>query len=210
MSKKHWRWREGKAEEVLDAGAKRANANIEPKNTLPAWINPDYRAQSRLPMCEHEGLSVILTIGDTTFGGATKSDIVLHQADLRLVVSFAGPLAKNDCEPWHLPKAFAKLAQFRLQPCESLVIPWEDRGTPPVQAGFWPYLLHLLPAGHVVCCCLGGHGRTGTALAALAIAGLRMDAKAAIEHVRSRYCPQAIESKVQEDYLYRLARQLAN
>lgn len=45
--------------------------------------------------------------------------------------------------------------------------------------------------------CLGGHGRTGTALACLAVlAGT--PARQAVSYVRANYCPKAIETTAQE------------
>jgi Protein-tyrosine phosphatase len=48
--------------------------------------------------------------------------------------------------------------------------------------------------------CLGGHGRTGTALACLAVlAGVESDR--AVEWVRAEYCYQAVESLRQEAFV---------
>jgi len=48
--------------------------------------------------------------------------------------------------------------------------------------------------------CLGGHGRTGTALAWLAIlAGL--DPATAVAWVRANYCPYAVETADQEAFV---------
>lgn len=51
--------------------------------------------------------------------------------------------------------------------------------------------------------CLGGHGRTGTALAALAVlTGRRPDE--AVSWVRTAYCDRAVETTEQEDFIARL------
>jgi hypothetical protein len=47
--------------------------------------------------------------------------------------------------------------------------------------------------------CIGGHGRTGLFLSALVLAVLKD--KDAISHVRKHYCPRAVESKAQIDFL---------
>jgi hypothetical protein len=52
--------------------------------------------------------------------------------------------------------------------------------------------------------CVGGHGRTGTVLAGLAIR-LGMPVKKAIEYIRKEYCDRAIETKEQEKLLHTLA-----
>ncbi len=48
--------------------------------------------------------------------------------------------------------------------------------------------------------CLGGHGRTGTALACLAILAGH-PASDAVAWVRSSYCPKAIETPAQEAFV---------
>jgi protein-tyrosine phosphatase len=59
--------------------------------------------------------------------------------------------------------------------------------------------------GRTVCCCVGGHGRTGTALAALMLAtDPQITAKESINNVRKLHCENAIESDVQEKYLAQL------
>lgn len=49
--------------------------------------------------------------------------------------------------------------------------------------------------------CIGGHGRTGSFVAALVIKRLGLDAKEAIKMVRSGYCEKAVETQGQERML---------
>ncbi len=50
--------------------------------------------------------------------------------------------------------------------------------------------------------CIGGHGRTGTALACLAVlVGIRSDP---VEWVRTIYCPRAVETEDQVEFVCRL------
>ena len=51
--------------------------------------------------------------------------------------------------------------------------------------------------------CLGGHGRTGTALAALAIL-TGLPAAEAVTWTRTTYCPKAIETEAQESFITHL------
>jgi hypothetical protein len=51
--------------------------------------------------------------------------------------------------------------------------------------------------------CIGGHGRTGTLLAALIMKIENLQAGAAIIEARKRYCELAIETNAQEKLLYR-------
>ncbi len=48
--------------------------------------------------------------------------------------------------------------------------------------------------------CIGGHGRTGTYLAAL-VAALGVEKKEAIQWARKNYCKKAVESSIQVDFL---------
>ncbi|MFZ5872690.1 MAG: protein-tyrosine phosphatase family protein [Actinomycetota bacterium] len=65
---------------------------------------------------------------------------------------------------------------------------------------------HRIRAGQrVEIACAGGRGRTGTALAALAILdGLSADR--AVAWVQSAYDPRAVETRAQHRFLVRLAR----
>lgn len=85
---------------------------------------------------------------------------------------------------------------------------WQDMGVPPVQYAFWEELLDLLPEGVTKICCHGGHGRTGTALAALyLVAHPDVTAEVAIDLVRNDHCSRAIETAGQEEYLHKLAQE---
>ena len=83
---------------------------------------------------------------------------------------------------------------------------WPDM-TAPVTVGirFWSRLLAILPS-HTAICCVGSHGRTGTAIACLLVAA-GMDADRAIAEVRTRHCRRAIETTGQEAYIRQLAKE---
>lgn len=85
---------------------------------------------------------------------------------------------------------------------EVLHLDWPDMGIPPVTLDFWIRLWEMLPE-HTVICCMGGHGRTGTALAALLIAS-GVTYYDAIDMVRKDHCKKAIETESQEKYLHRI------
>lgn len=55
--------------------------------------------------------------------------------------------------------------------------------------------------------CIGAHGRTGTALAAIDVM-LGQDPDEAIKHVRKHHCNHAIESKIQEWWIHWVASQV--
>lgn len=86
---------------------------------------------------------------------------------------------------------------------------WPDFGIPTDEAlvvGALRSLMVRACAGErVELGCLGGHGRTGTALAILAVlSGLRADG--AVAWVRANYCSMAVETPEQEAFV----RQLGN
>ena len=106
----------------------------------------------------------------------------------------------------------SNLSQFGLAPTQEeshksrlLKIRWADRQAPKVDPAFWPALLSQLK-GKVVCCCQGGHGRTGTSLVSLMMCMTDYSPLDAITHLRAVHCPRAIESKEQHEYLNTVAK----
>ena len=81
---------------------------------------------------------------------------------------------------------------------------WPDFGVPDDAAQVVAVLGSLLDRAHagerVEVGCVGGHGRTGTALACLAIlSGQSPDQ--AVDWVRANYCPEAVETADQEAFI---------
>jgi hypothetical protein len=87
--------------------------------------------------------------------------------------------------------------------CKVIRIEWVDGGVPTLSPLFWHKLADFLERENkpVIVCCMGGHGRTGTALAILA--GIyRLNGNADIgEWIRSRHCANAIETTPQVAYV---------
>ena len=89
-------------------------------------------------------------------------------------------------------------------PWDHAKVDWPDFGLPADAAALRVALQDLLDRAKgdapVEVGCLGGHGRTGTALACLAVlAGI--PAADAVEWVRSNYCPRAVETDDQEAFV---------
>lgn len=83
-------------------------------------------------------------------------------------------------------------------------VDWPDFGVPSDITGLTAALQALLDRAQrgerVEVGCLGGHGRTGTALACLAVlAGT--PAADAVEWARANYCERAVETAEQEDFV---------
>jgi protein-tyrosine phosphatase len=86
----------------------------------------------------------------------------------------------------------------------TVIYPWEDWGLPENPKLFVKVIRWLLSEAKkgetIEVACMGGHGRTGTALATmLVVQGL--EAKSAIRRVRRSYCEEAIESDKQLAFL---------
>lgn len=86
---------------------------------------------------------------------------------------------------------------------QELYFPMEDRQPPDDPVMFAKLVEHVanaLVSGKTVHCgCIGGHGRTGTFLAAL-VKFMRNETDA-IKFVRDNYCEKAVESQSQVDFL---------
>lgn len=85
---------------------------------------------------------------------------------------------------------------------QEAVIDWPDMGVVTLPCQFWKDLVQYL-ASHktrLLIFCVGGHGRTGTAIACLLVA-CGWDSGEAVRWIRHHYCASAIESKAQEAYI---------
>jgi protein-tyrosine phosphatase len=91
---------------------------------------------------------------------------------------------------------------------DCVVIDWPDGSTPPVSPEFWK-------AFHEMCVkretdpliyCIGGHGRTGTALASIILTcSDKLNSPEGVIHlIKETYCKKAIETYKQIKYLYAL------
>jgi hypothetical protein len=133
----------------------------------------------------------------------------LNPAHTALVIDCAGLYSSGAADASFVEgdEMFNSLLEHVVAP-PILRLHWTDMGVPPVQYAFWGELLELLPEGVTKVCCHGGHGRTGTALAALyLVATPTATADDAIELVRTDHCSRAIETAGQEEYLRKLAQE---
>jgi hypothetical protein len=172
---------------------------------------------------KHDGSEYIYKVGKITIGGARGSD--LDGKYPALVIDLAGiycdrvdryrremDASKNFIK--FGPERFDVLRDHVIKKQQNLIIPeilrldWPDMKEPPVTLEFWLQLWELLPDGHTLFTCVGGHGRTGTALAAMMLVDdHKMSVKDAMDIVRKLHCSHAIETVSQEDYLKEIADQ---
>lgn len=150
--------------------------------------------------CYHSTPTHVFDIGQSKIWAGTEA----------YIQDFPEPALIVDCSNLFgattllVPPGFEGLIKYGLQ-LPILQIPWPDGDLPEVKPEFWQELVKLLPAGNVYVCCAGGHGRTGTALAALRLLSVpATTVREAILEIRKVHCPEAIESDAQIKYLYDL------
>jgi len=107
-----------------------------------------------------------------------------------------------------IPNRFKRLMKYR--EVDEFIIDWPDMGAPPLPFQFWKDLLQEFRSRgksgkpfKVLIFCVGGHGRTGTALTALYMIQNKgkIGAIDAMTSVRESYCSHAVESESQKTYL---------
>jgi hypothetical protein len=150
------------------------------------------------PFCKHFGPH--WKHGETTII-ADKIVEIDRRSDLALIIDCSEGDPKHYAEPeLILPAGFETLAQH-YAPTPRIQIPWPDYGTPRLPAAFWQELVDLLPAGKVAVGCVGGHGRTGSALVALRMVIWGESFLDALTATRKDYCADAVETMGQRVYL---------
>lgn len=153
----------------------------------------------------HEPKFVFELNGVAVYAGA-KTDIPRsHEFDL--ILNLTGYRAQHTSKVVEGPAPFEALNKyFSTVACDEVLIDWIDNQDLPAPRDFWPSLWTLIASGgykRVCVCCMGGHGRTGTALAILRAVFLKEPPKDAIDWVRRVVCEDCIESFKQEDSVFR-------
>lgn len=180
-------------------------------DALPAWDGPTHSRPIpgrrfslwEGPECRHWREPVDLLGGVTVFASAwfdrpVSQPVDADWPDIGFYLDGSWTQIAMLCSPGFRPR-FA-----RYRPSKLLVYPWPDLGVPREPARFrraLRWLLHQAAQGkRVEIGCVGGHGRTGTTLAALLILQ-GMSSKRAAARIRRTYCGEAIESKAQAEML---------
>ena len=155
----------------------------------------------------HGGAKEVFQIGKVSVWGCAGMHVSLVPHPLVAQISFSSDITEEDVRVNNTGRALFKnsLAYFRGLPnLPYMHIDWADRHEPPVPFIFWKHLVaDLMQAeGNLVVNCVGGHGRTGTALTCIAWAAhLVPKGEDAVAWIRKIYCKEAIESKDQFAYL---------
>ena len=150
-----------------------------------------YPAPSKyVSRCTHKGNVLIFEQGNLrVYGGGSSRGASLIPGGL--IIDLAGFLFEDDVKVsgFSCPHLLAYTSP------RSIVIPWRDGKTLSWPRGAWKGLVEDLQAEakkhplEVLVACMGGHGRTGTALAILSHwAGVIPPGKDPIQWLRSIYC----------------------
>lgn len=164
---------------------------------------------------DHDGKTVVWESSDgkKLYGGNGRG-VSEYSGAWDLIIDLASNIREQD--PYGFVKGtsdkrFDGLRQFTYQPkkipSQVLSLAWPDMQPPPCTLAFWLHLWATLPE-KTMAFCIGGHGRTGTCLAALMIASGEIDFYSAVEHVRAKHCQKAVETIPQELYLHKMYMEL--
>ena len=186
--------------------------NVSNESALDNWYSNNsavstpasFGTKSYYKSCTHNAQTPVMTFGKcNVYGGAYWDIKVLSRFDLAVDCRDS---YRND-DNGTFPKQYEHLAQYLKTDaqCPTIYLPWRDHAAAPCKLEFWQKMYESLPDGNVVFYCVGGHGRTGTALAALWIIHSACTSREAIQYVRERHCKDAIETISQRNYLRSLA-----
>lgn len=191
-----------------DSIKKGGTAGSYSSSTQQSATNYGY-GQGSWHKCTHPGDKVIFEHNGKKLFASNSSSLKEYSGKWDLIIDLAGIVtlpSKSGFVSDSSAKRLQELGQLAFKkeelPSEYLRLHWNDMQAPPVGLAFWERLWELLPEKTVIAC-IGGHGRTGTCLAALMITS-GMDYYSAVETVRTEHCDRAIETYSQEYYLHTL------
>lgn len=172
----------------------------------------------------HDGGDEVFKKGKKTLTGARGKE--LNFIFPNLIIDLSGTLStrvddarksveRNMNFVSNAPAKFDRLKKFVLPVYDGIDVAslpdivrlqWTDMSIPPVGIEFWSELWKLIPNGITTFCCIGSHGRTGTALASMMLAAdPKMSSGEAMKIVWKQHCADAIETEGQMRYLRELA-----
>lgn len=183
---------------------------IAQQKSLPGYphkgTNVNYGASSYdvayAPSCAHAPTHVISSESGYGIWAGKKDDCKLRANDFDIVLN----LTYNTIKEYHRIPIDALKKYECPDTFTELQIDWPDFSVPNLPKEFWIDLwAHVKKEKkRVLVFCMGGHGRTGTAIACLMVAAEIFSPKEAIAWVRKNYCNSAIESMSQERYIERM------
>jgi hypothetical protein len=156
--------------------------------------------------CTHRDVTKVLTIGKCELWAGSQAQVKRQIGRFDLVISLL-----NDKDRGRLNfrisrgsgRMLSRVSEYRRRRSGFLSIEWPDMQAPDLERDFWEALHQDLSHldGRAVIYCMGGHGRTGTALTILATLSKACGDMDPVRWVREQYCESAVETKAQIDYL---------
>jgi len=160
------------------------------------------KRKSSICTCNSFGLTHAFTVENLEFfGGGIR---YLNLDDYDLVLNASGvPATTRVKGNGKARELFPSLFSIKTD-AAVIEIDWPDGSVPPLPREWWINLVNKLKRisaspFRIACCCVGGHGRTGTMLSIFA--GLLNQGKDPVAFVRRNYCPRAVESLSQKTYI---------
>lgn len=204
MGKRNKRWK-GKLRQFVasrDASNKKEGAS----KTVAANTGAKTTIQRYIPPC-HVGPVEVFKLGNSTvYAGSRQEFATCRHIRFGLYISCAGA----DMAPKPMVQMHPSLqGQLPSMPPVTpwIAFAWEDGCAPSFTRPMWEELIDLIKKveGNIAVYCVGGHGRTGTALSILAALGgvvpLEYDP---VKWIRDRYCDEVVETNAQVDYIKRI------
>lgn len=142
-----------------------------------------------------------LIINMTGSGVSRGGGDIIKRNDLAPIVGQNGAVIKTgyDLSKYEIRKVFSEI-----------VVDCKDQHAPMLYPDFWLEIRRIIqenPFNKVIPCCMGGHGRTGTALACLYLAFYADDGERAYKDVvKGIYCGKAVETNEQKEYIKYVAK----
>lgn len=123
-------------------------------------------------------------------------DVVLNLSGIKLSKRHEIPI--KELQKWESKECYKEIC-----------LDWPDRGIVSLPKEWWRDLTNYLKKNNykMLVFCVGGHGRTGTAVASMLVVAFNYEPKEACEWVWNNYCGEAIETDNQIKYVYALAGQ---
>lgn len=193
----YMQWLEGSAQPAV----KRLDAVSKPYGS-----NTETAMRYAQPKTCHVGMQEVFDLGGATVWAGSLTEAFDSNQDWALMVSVAGDYGAPNPVIKASPVAQRWLDAANLHTHETpwIAVEWPDYGVPHLGRDDWRKLTEIIAAqtGPVAIYCVGGHGRTGTALAIIAALGGAMPETAdPVAWVRANYCEEVVESRSQLLYI---------
>jgi hypothetical protein len=171
-----------------DAG-KKAN---QTSYTTTSYAHCKHKPQEVLKS-ENEGWSIWAGRKWDCEDNLNDFDIVLNLSGTRVSKRHEIPI--KSLKKWESKEKYTEIC-----------LDWPDRGIVSLPKQWWSDLLNHLKQHKLkmLVFCVGGHGRTGTAISSLLVTAFGYTPKEATEWVWGNYCDEAVETNSQIQYVYGL------